>query len=234
MLMLARTNVRTEAMKILLVDDHQLFRSGIASLLRNQFRNLSTDEAANCREAIDHLHKDNYDVVLLDLNMPGIDGVDALYTIKESMASLPRPTTPVIIVSADDSVETVLSTFEAGSSGFIPKSESPATMVQAIELALSGQAFMPKHVIDALAVPNMPHARSDGHSHIIDGLTEREMQVVRALLRGASNKEIARQLGIEVSTVKKHLEKIYATLEVHSRVEVCAVSRKLGISWIEH
>jgi DNA-binding NarL/FixJ family response regulator len=150
--------------------------------------------------------------------MPGSDGVSGVRAVRAR-----APQVPLVVVSADDDPAAVQALLALGVSGFIPKTESPAVIASAVQLVLAGGVYVPPRLLAA----GGPQARMNGAA--ASGLTGRQMDVVRLLARGLSNKAIARELGVSEGTVKVHLLAVFRALDVRNRTAaVIAAQRFLG------
>lgn len=165
-------------------------------------------EADNHRDTLALLERPpTPDLLLMDLHMPGARGLEGAREVRQR-----APQVPLAVVSADDDPEAVRALLALGISGFIPKTDSPAVITSAVRLILAGGVYVPPKLVSALSVP---HARRNGAATA--GLTERQLEVVRLLARGLSNKAIARELGVSEGTVKVHLLAVFRALEVRNR-----------------
>ncbi len=189
-------------MKILIVDDHALFREGLRLLLDKIDDLVECEEAEDCDTALSCMRNCEFNVVLLDLHMPGVDGLDALGVIRNA-----DPTTPVVVLSGEESPSIVRATIDAGAMGFIHKSSHSDDLIMALKLILAGGVYLPPAV---LTKPTSTEAV---------GLTDREKQVFRLLVEGKPNKLIGRNLDISENTVKAHLTAIYRALGAKNRTE---------------
>jgi DNA-binding NarL/FixJ family response regulator len=201
--------------KILLIDDHPLFRGGLKYLLRGLDEGVQMDESGDCDQALERLGAGSYDLVLLDLKLPGVSGLDALASLRDA-----APGTPLIVLSGEDDPEVVRASIERGAMGFIPKSSTPEVMIQALRLVLSRGVYLPPTALDAVH-PGVPAA--------LPGLTPRQMEVMRCVIRGMPNKVIARELDISEATVKAHLTAVFQALGTHNRTEAVYAAAKLGL-----
>jgi DNA-binding NarL/FixJ family response regulator len=212
-------------MKLILADDHTLFRNGLAMLFKSQCDECEIWEGDGLDAALAEAtaHPDA-EIALLDLNMPGMDGVQGIRRIKEACPAL-----PVIILTGAEEPQKIQQVLAAGASGFIPKSSTPAVMLSAIRLVLSGGTYIPPQMLSAAAEPSPAQAASGLREHAQAQLTERQMQVLRLLSEGKPNKLICRELSIEEGTVKAHIATIFRVLDVVNRTEAATVARKLGL-----
>jgi len=204
--------------KALLVDDHALFREGLALLMAHAFEGVECLQAASIAEAIDlgGQHPD-LALTLLDLGLPDSDGLAGLRQLQQE---LPGPA--LVVLSADDAPQTVLDTINAGAQGFIPKSAEPGLMREALAHVLAGGIYLPRYT------PSSPPSSPPASPAAID-LSERQLDVLRLLIRGRSNKLISRELGLSESTVKTHLAAVFRKLEVNSRTQAVVKAAALGL-----
>jgi DNA-binding NarL/FixJ family response regulator len=210
-------------MKILLVDDHPLLRGGMRFLLRSLDAELEMDEASNCSQALELVAERSYDLVLLDLNMPGLNGLDALAAVRDA-----APGTPLVVLSAESDPGVVRAAIEGGAMGFIPKSSTSEVLIQALRLVLAQGVYLPPLVLDAKHAAPAPAMPRSG-STVLPGLTPRQMEVLRCVIRGKQNKAIARELELSEGTVKAHLSAVYQALGAHSRTEAVYAAANLGL-----
>jgi DNA-binding NarL/FixJ family response regulator len=205
-------------MKILLCDDHALFREGLAHVLAGMDDDLAVLEAGDLDEALRVIGEhDDLDLVLLDLGLPGARGLGALRTLRERC-----PTVSVAVVSASDDASLVRGALAAGASGFVPKSSTGPVLRSALRLILAGGVYVPEQALDAL-----PSRRAAGsHAHPLAELTPRQREVADLVARGLTNKEICSALGIAEGTVKAHVAALLETLGVSNRTEAAAVLRE--------
>jgi DNA-binding NarL/FixJ family response regulator len=199
-------------MKILIVDDHPLFRAGFHAVLEQSKLDAAILSVATLGEALDHLRHDlDIGLVLLDLHLRDSDGFAALRQIGEHF-----PTTACIIISGDEHDGIAHQAVAAGASGFIPKSFTAEEMLAAIDYVLNGNVFVP-----AAAVPALRTASG--------ALTLRQLEVVTMLARGFSNKEIARELDVAERTVKAHVTAVLDALQVKNRTQAVIVAQQQGL-----
>jgi len=212
-----------DAVNILLVDDHALFRAGLRFLLRRLDAELNLDEAGDCAGALQRLAAVTYDLVLLDLSMPNTGGLDALDALREI-----APSTPFVIISGEEDPHVVRASIEHGAMGFIPKSSTPEVLIQAIALVLAKGVYLPRTVLAAAhPAPGPREAGSD--PTLLPGLTPRQMDVLRGVITGKTNKTIAQELNLSDATVKAHLTLTFRALGVSSRTEAIYAAAKLGL-----
>lgn len=201
--------------RIVVVDDHEMVRRGLATFLRTSPDFVLVGEAANGQEAIERCRELLPNVVLMDLMMPEMDGFTAIALLREQL-----PDVRVIALSSSNDALTVATAARAGAVGYLSKSISNDELATAIRAAAEGKPAFSAHAIQALIEVAMlpPEPRYN--------LTERELSVVRLLVDGKNNIEIARLLNISRSTVKYHVSAIIAKLGVSNRAEAVAVALK--------
>ena len=213
-------------MKLLLVDDHTLVRKGMMHLLTSVLEGAEVDEAEGADEALERLRTSHYDVALVDIRMPGRDGLELL---KEIRAEWPK--VPVIMVSSYDNGEYVKAALGEGAAGYLLKDTTPDDLIQAITVAMtgSGNVLSPRAVRNMFDVAAAPQPREE-QMHPDAGLTKRESDVLQLLAKGCSNREISRQLFLSEKTVKAHLAAVFRKLGVTNRTQAAmvAVSKGLG------
>jgi len=210
-------------MKLLIIDDHSIMRAGLAALLEQPGSDISVLQAGDAAEGITQIeaHPD-LDAVFLDLNMPGQDGMSALRDIGKR-----RPDLPVILLSSSEDPADVRRALAAGALGYLPKSSGPQTLLSALRLVLSGEVYVPPIMLREYVPPSDHH---DSREHVPDGaLTERQIDVLRLLGRGLSNKEIGRELLVSERTVKAHVTAIFKSLGVANRTQAIEAARRASL-----
>lgn len=216
-------------MKILLVDDHALFRAGLRLLLSDLDESIVFVEAASVEDVA--AAPTDADLVLLDLTLRGTSGQAALERIAELM-----PGATVVALSGEEDPRLIRRVIEAGAAGFIPKSSTPKVMIGALKLVLAGGVYLPPDVLRAVDAPagNGPAGRSSVDSaerdRVREALTSRQFDIVMRAVRGKSNKLIARELGLSEGTVKQHLSAAFRVLGVSNRTEAVFVTAELGLA----
>lgn len=215
-----------DKVRVLLIDDHALFRSGIRSLLQRSGEFDIVGEAGDGFEGAKRAKQLRPDVVLLDLHMPGVSGREALKLIKED-----APDSQVLMLTVSEDAEDLLHTLRGGATGYLLKNITAESLTDAVRMASRGDAVVSPLMMSKLlagAPPTEPPAaHPDSHK-----LTPREREILGLLAGGLSNKEIARQLDLAESTVKIHMQGVLKKLELTSRVQaaVYAVEHGLGQS----
>lgn len=210
-------------MKVLIADDHPLLRDALARTLARVRPDAVVLQAGGHDEALARLVAEgpSLALVLVDLHMPAADGTRGVLALRR--LRLAAPGTPLIVVSGDDDPAVMRATLAAGAAGFVPKSEPPERLEQAIALVLAGGSYLPPQALADLrngAAPPRPDAQA---------LTPRQLDVLRCLQQGRPNKLIARELGLTEGTVKIHIAAILRALQVKNRTEAVVVARRLGL-----
>ncbi|RZL91653.1 MAG: response regulator transcription factor [Variovorax sp.] len=212
-------------MRVLMVDDHMMVLQGLRSLLEVLMSDLDIDMANALGTALTLAAGTRYDLVLLDWNLEDLHGDEAIRRLRDVGC-----TARIVILSGESKSSLIQQALECGAAGFIPKRYSSEAMVGALELVLDGGIFLPPEV------PGDGQGRGHSHAHpLIDAeqrigeLTPRQIDVYRAAARGLPNKLIGRELGIAESTVKTHLQAVYAVLGVRNRTEAAWQASREGI-----
>ena len=209
--------------RILIVDDQALFREGLRTLLSVQPGLEIAGEAANGVEALRQAALLKPDVVLMDLQMPVMDGAAATRRLKAQ-----QPDVQVIVLTTFDDEENVFEGLRAGAVGYLLKDTPSSRLVEAIRLAARGESFLEPSVA-AKVVSEFARLAPRPAELLADPLSEREIEVLRLVADGASNREIAARLVIAEGTVKNHLTSILAKLEVSDRTEAAVKARERGV-----
>lgn len=203
-------------MKILLVDDHKLVRAGLVLVLKQMEDGIDLIEAGTGREAIEMAKTtSDIDLVLMDLDLPEGSGLEALTAINAK-----NPKLPVVILSAMEDQTMVSRAMELGARGFIPKSATGEVMLNSLRLVLSGGVCLPS------GYGEVPRGETNME---IPNLTQRQLEVLRLMAQGNSNKEIARVLGISENTVRVHISAIISAMDATNRTEAAYSAMRLGL-----
>jgi DNA-binding NarL/FixJ family response regulator len=201
------------AVRILLVDDHPVVRFGLAAIIAAQPDMTVVGETASGAESVELASQHRPDVVLMDLRLPGMSGVEAIKAIRQRL-----PATRFVVVTAYEGDEDIHRALQAGAHAYVLKGASHVELLTAIRTVLRGQRFIPLSVSASLA--GRP-PRSE--------LTNREMQVLELIVNGLSNKEIAVRLGITEGTVKWHVNVLLGHLKVTDRTQAAVAALQRGL-----
>lgn len=210
-------------MKVLLIDDHALFREGLGGLLKR--RGIEVFACSSASAGISVSRKLNPDVVIVDLRMPGTDGVQVLKSIKEHNSE-----TPVLILTTSDDARDLKDCLQHEASGYLLKDMDPDDLVRALNRVVNGELVVAPELATTLAsiIQNRDQGEEEVQS-IFSCLSPREFEILEHLTDGQSNKVIARHLGIADGTVKLHVKSILKKLGLHSRVEAAVLAANEGI-----
>jgi two-component system nitrate/nitrite response regulator NarL len=218
-----QTNPDSSAISVLLVDDHTLFRSGIRSLLQRHPEFNVVGEAADGFEGIKRALQLQPQVVLLDLNMPGMSGVETLQLMRQDC-----PDTAIVMLTVSEDAEDLSVALKAGASGYLLKNIDTDYLTRAIRRAAAGETVVAEAMTAKLVAQLQSGAAAPVASEL-DKLTPREREILDCLARGESNKSIARNLELAESTVKIHVQNVLKKLKLSSRVQaaVYAVEHRM-------
>lgn len=211
-------------MKVLVVDDHALIREALHSVLRQLNREAVIFEASNSQKAM-RIVEEHPDIsfILLDINLPDRDGFSVLRELRERYATI-----AIVILSSSDDQDTVKRAFKLGALGFIPKTTEREVILNAIKLVFSGGVYIPSQMLEETRSPRLIDEPAGRDSFKGIGLTDRQIEVLALLMKGRSNKVIARTLNMAVPTVKNHITAVLKTLGVASRTEAIIKVGKMG------
>lgn len=215
-------NDSDRTISVLVVDDHRVVRAGIIALLEQGARLQVVGEAGTGEEAVEQAATLRPDVVLMDLQMPVMDGVEATRRITAE-----RPSTAVVVLTTFDDDELIWEGMRAGARGYLLKDVPPEELIEAIEAAAAGKTLLPPAIASKLA--QRIHRGSGSILDAAEALTVREREILELIAQGCSNREIGEALHISENTVKTHLSNVYQKLEVNDRTEAVTTALRLGI-----
>jgi DNA-binding NarL/FixJ family response regulator len=202
---------------ILVADDHALVRQGLVRLLKDAHSDWRFGEAGTLDETIEALSGAPHDLLVIDLNMPGMEGSASLQALREAY-----PTTRIAVLTGAEDRATILDCLSAGVHGYILKSDAVGHLVEAIETVMRGQVYVPQaltRIVQARPAPQPASAT----------LTPRQFEVLQLLAEGRSTKDIARRLDLGVGTVKVHLAGVYRALGAQNRMEAVVKAGKFKL-----
>lgn len=213
--------------RVVLVDDHALMRQGISTILSVQAGLEVVGEAASGEEALELVPGLAPDVVCMDVEMPGIGGLEATRRLVDD----PTVTARILVLTTFEREDYLLAALEAGASGFVLKNARPETLVDGIRAVAAGEALLSPEVTRAVIERAVAAGRSGAPAAAVipDQLTERELDVLRLLARGLSNDEIADELVVGRATVKTHVSNVLMKLQLRDRVQAVAYAYRSGL-----
>jgi DNA-binding NarL/FixJ family response regulator len=213
--------VATKAARVLIADDQTLFRAGLGRLLNEDSRVEVVGQALDGADAVKQALKLKPDVVLMDLKMPGVDGIEATRQITEA-----DPTIKVLILTTFETDSNVIQALKAGASGYVLKDSSPDAIASSVVAVMSGERVM------AGAVANRVLQMLTGATtpkEFYDGLTNREIEILKLLANGMANKQIAYRLKISEKTVRNHVSNTYEKLGIYDRAQAVLYAVRKGL-----
>ncbi len=207
--------------RILLVDDHDLFRAGMGSILRSQHGMAVVGEYSDGEQAIEAVRRDAPDLVLMDVHMPGIGGIEATRKI---LRIAPQTKIIAVTVLSDDPFPNQL--LDAGARGYISKGSGSQEMMEAIETVMQGNYYISSDVAQKLTLTNF---RKRGEASPLDTLSAREMQIMLMITRGQSNQEISDALFLSPKTISTYRHRLFEKLDVSNDVELTHLAIRHGL-----
>jgi two-component system response regulator NreC len=210
--------------RLLLVDDHAVVRSGLRMLLESETDVEIVGEAGNADEAVAALERLDLDVILMDIGLPDRSGIDVAREIKRRY-----PEKAVVALTIHEDKEYFFRMLEAGASGYVPKRAAPDELLTAIRAAALGEVYIYPSMAKLLVKDFLYQDREEHQSRTVNGLTAREQEVLAHLADGATNVEIGETLSISPKTVARHRENIMRKLNLHSRTELVKYAIRKGI-----
>ena len=205
-------------MRVLLIDDHALFRIGLQELLERRGIEV-IDAVGECDEGIRLVTEKAPDVVLLDMRMPHASGLDVLRRLRSASQTM-----PVAMLTTSDEARDVIESIQAGAQGYLLKDMEPDELIKALEEIVAGKTVVAKELTGVLAKAVKGDHSAAEPPPVFSELTPREREILCHLAEGQSNKTIGRELGISDGTVKLHVKAILRKLKVHSRVEAAVIA----------
>ncbi|WP_461518682.1 LuxR C-terminal-related transcriptional regulator [Porticoccus sp.] len=218
--------------EILIADDHPLYREAVVSVIKQTFPDVITYEAEDFESALKVIAEHHQlDLILLDLNMPGMNDLNGLIHLRNE-----APEIPVAIISAEDDRDIVLRSVTYGAVGYISKVANSENIGDAIKKMISGQVYLPSDIVRNTKSASQA-VRNDSHefdAKQISSLTRRQLLVLERLSKGDSNKQIAYELNIAETTVKTHVSAILSKLNVHNRMQAVLCASKINFDQYLH
>jgi len=198
--------------RVLLADDHGIVREGLRRIVEESGDLEVVAEAADGREALRLVAQTNPDVAVVDISMPGIDGLEVVHRLKDS-----HPGLPVLILTMHEEAQYIVRAIEAGAMGYLTKQSAPEQLVTAIRRVNRGQRYMTDEATEALA---LRIARGTREQTPLDSLSMRELQVLRRLAMGHTNREIAQAYSLSIKTVDTYRARLLKKLELRNNAEL--------------
>ena len=207
--------------KVLLADDHSIVRAGLRRLVEESQDMEVVAEAADGRNAIQQIHKTRPDVAVIDISMPDMDGLEVISQLRSIYPKL-----PIIILTMYEEEQYVVRAFETGAMGYLTKRSAPEQLVKAIRKVHAGYRFLTDEAAELLA---LRVARGAGGRSLLDSLSMRELQVLRRLALGHTNREIAESYHISIKTVDTYRSRLLKKLDLRNNAELSrfAIQNKL-------
>lgn len=212
-----------EPTRVVLADDHLLVRQGTRRILEESGRVTVVAEAADGHEAIAAVEAAEPDVAIIDIGMPGLNGIEATRRIKETY-----PAVGVLVLTVHDDDQYVFALLDAGAAGYLLKDVAGEQLVEAVEAVHGGEAVLHPAITQKVLARVVERGSGGTHQPSEDRLTEREHEALRLAASGMPNKEIASTLGVSVRTVETHLSRVFAKLRVGSRTEAVLYGLRRG------
>ena len=214
--------------KVLLVDDHVVVRQGLKALFADEPDIEVIGEASNGREAVERLADLEPDVVLMDISMPGLNGIEATRQIQQRY-----PEIKVVVLSMHANEEYVFQVLQAGASGYVLKQSDSMEVLTAIRAAVAGGSFLSPPISRTVIDDYVRRADARGQSSDPEPLTSREREVLQLLAEGQSNREIAEELSISIKTVETHRSNMMNKLGLSSKTELIRYALRKGWAMLD-
>lgn len=198
-------------MKILIADDHAIVRKGLVQILQEEFPTAQVTEVANSNQALDEVNKQIWDVILLDISMPGKNGIETLKQIRANGIKA-----PVLMLSMHSEEQYAVRVLKAGASGFLNKQSATEELLNAIHKVLSGRKYITASLAEKLAESLGENEKKPGH----ELLSDREMQVLQLIASGKTVSEIAEEISLSVNTISTYRTRILEKINLHNSAEI--------------
>ncbi|MGA3169795.1 MAG: response regulator transcription factor [Chthoniobacteraceae bacterium] len=207
-------------MKVLIADDHSVVREGLKHIIETRHAPVKFGEARDGTEALEFIWKEPWDLILLDIHMPGRDGLEVLREARKA-----RPRTPVLILSGSPEEEYAVRALRDGAAGFVAKNAPEKEFLHALDEALAGRTYLTPAVAQQLA----REVAAPGDKPVQEKLSDREYQVMKMLAVGKTVKEVAAELSLSVKTVSTYRTRILEKLNLTSNVDIARFAIKAGL-----
>ena len=213
-----------QKVRIVIAEDHTILREGLRSLLSSDPNFEIVGEAGDGREAIKCVEKFRPDLILTDLSMPRMNGMEAIKEIKRQ-----SPKTKVLVLTVHKAEEYILATFRAGANGYLLKDSTHAELVMAVKKVLSGKQYISPEISEKVIEGYLEGKKTLKSQTSWETLTQREREILKLIAEGYKNKEIAEDLCISVKTVEKHRANLMEKLDLHSIQALTAFAIEKGL-----
>lgn len=213
-----------DEVKLLLVDDHEVVRTGLRMLLENQPNIKIVGEANTGLQALEMADALNPDVVIMDITLPDISGIEATRRLRQA-----HPNMPVVALTIHEDEQYFFEMLQAGASAYVPKRAAPEDLINAIEAVHAGEVYIYPTLAKLLVADFISRSGEGAVKATVDGLTPREQEVLAVLAEGLSNDDIAERLAISRHTVARHRENLMRKLNLHSRSELVKYAIRKGL-----
>lgn len=220
--------------RLVLIDDHPLFREGLKSLIARSTEYVVVGEAGSFAEALKLLAEVQPKIITLDITLPDVNGIEAAREIRQKF-----PAIRILVVSMHDKVDIVVGAYRAGAHGFLLKDSSAASLVEALDTVYRGEFYIDGKLSGDVIARMMLEENNSGNSQDdrYNLLSNREQQILRMVVEGSTSTEIGVYLGLKVKTVENHRANLMKKLGVHSRLELVRYAARIGVidldSWKE-
>jgi DNA-binding NarL/FixJ family response regulator len=208
-------------MKILIADDHAIVRKGIIELLREEFSDAEVIEASNSIETIDKLRKDNFDLILLDISMPGRNGLETLKQLRADGVK-----SPILMLSMHSEEQYAVRVLKAGASGFVKKDCATEELIKAVHKVMSGKKYISATTSEKLAESMYDNGDSPSH----ESLSDRELQVLQLIASGKTVSDIALEISLSVNTISTYRTRILEKLQLNNNAEITRYAIDHGLN----
>lgn len=212
------------AINVIIVDDHAVVRAGIRMLIESDEDLKIIGECENGQAAVEMVQELSPDVVLMDVTMPVMDGVEATRVIKKF-----KNPPPILALTIHEGTDYFFQMLQAGASGYVPKRAAPDDLLRAIHVVSEGNVFLEPQVAKELVGDYLTRVQQGGEKESYDGLTDREREVLTLIAEDETNQGIANELDISIKTVERHRENIMSKLNLHSRTGLVKYAIRKGL-----
>jgi len=225
------SDLTTSPIRVLVVDDHTLFRRGLTALLSRDARVQVVGDAADAGEAQRRAQELQPDLILLDNHLPGVRGVDALTALQDAV-----PHARIVMLTVSEDETDLAAALRSGAAGYLLKTIEGDALISAIERAVRGESVIATEMTGKMISAYLGTAAPNGVAAApvppspLAALSSREREILRGIAQGASNKEIGRELGIAETTVKVHVQNVLRKLHVSTRVHAAVIATEIGLS----